>query len=66
MKVGIAGFGVGVYNSIDEAFKKITKFDRTYSPEKNMISRYSEIYEIFKELTNYNISISEKFSSLNK
>ena len=55
-----------MYNSIDEAFKKITKFDRSYSPEKNMVSRYSEIYEIFKELTNYNISISEKFSSLNK
>ena len=63
---GIAGFGVGVYSSIDEAFKKITKFDRSYSPEKNMVSRYSEIYEIFKELTNYNISISEKFYSLNK
>jgi|TARA_B110000263_G_scaffold235916_1_gene234775 xylulokinase len=63
---GIAGFGVGVYSSIDEAFKKITKFDRSYRPEKNFVQRYSEIYEIYRELTNYNISISEKFSSLNK
>ena len=63
---GIAGFGVGVYSSIDEAFKKITKFDRSYRPEKNFVQRYSEIYEIYRELTNYNISISEKFSSLKK
>ena len=60
--VGIAGYGSGIFSNIDEAFNKMTSFDKFYEPDQTTKNYYSDFYEIFKNITESNIKISEKFS----
>ena len=64
--VGIAGYGSGTFSNIDEAFNEMTNFDKFYEPDQTMKNYYSDCYEIFKNITESNIKISEKFSKFSR
>ncbi|HGJ66607.1 TPA: hypothetical protein ENS27_14680 [bacterium] len=46
----LAGVGIGEYNSIDEAVKLLVKEKEIYYPNLVMHERYSETYDIYKDL----------------
>jgi len=60
--VGIAGYGSGTFTSINQAFKEMISFDKVYEPDQTKKNYYSDLFEIFKNITESNIKISEKFS----
>jgi len=46
----LAGVGIGEYSSVDEAVKLLVKEKGSYQPNPEMHKRYSETYDIYKEL----------------
>ena len=60
--VGIAAYGSGIFSSINQAFEEMITFDKFYEPDQSKLNYYSDLYEIYKNLTESNIKISEKFS----
>ena len=44
----------------------MTSFDKFYEPDQTMKNYYSDLYEIFKNITESNIKISEKFSKFSR
>ena len=64
--VGIAGYGSGIFSNIDQAFNEMTSFDKFYEPDQTTKNYYSDFYEIFKNITESNIKISENFSKFSK
>ena len=62
--VGIAAYGSGIFSSINQAFEEMITFDKFYEPDQTKLNYYSDLFEIYKNLTESNIKISEKFSKL--
>lgn len=59
----VAGVGVGLYKSIDEACKNIIKFnDEPVAPNPKTVQIYNETYELFKEAYQQNKEIFHKLS----
>lgn len=46
----LAGVGVGVYDNLEEAVKRVIKPGKTYEPNLNLTKVYTENFEIYKEL----------------
>lgn len=46
----LAGYAVGIYNSIEEGVREIVKLDKEYTPDRDMSKRYNEMYNIYKEI----------------
>jgi hypothetical protein len=44
----------------------MNSFDKFYEPDQNMKNYYSDLYEVFKNITESNIKISEKFSKFSR
>ncbi len=59
----LAAFGIGRYKSLKDSVESSIRFNKAYEPERSMTNYYSEIFEIYQEITNFNITISEKFAN---
>lgn len=46
----LAGVGVGIYNSVEEACSKIIKGSETIAPDKTLKESYNNVYEVYNSL----------------
>ncbi len=46
----LAGVGVGLYESIDQACEMVKGTTKTYSPNRALTAEYKELYTLFREL----------------
>jgi sugar (pentulose or hexulose) kinase len=46
----LAGIGIGLYRNEQDAFEHVDKPGKTYLPDIQLASRYSELYQIYKQL----------------
>jgi xylulokinase len=46
----LAGIGIGLYRNEQDAFEHVYKPGKTYQPDTQLTSRYSEWYQIYKQL----------------
>lgn len=46
----LAGVGIGLYKTFDEAVKKVTHVKRTHTPNMDIYDKYMKTYEIYLEL----------------
>ena len=44
----------------------MTSYDKFYEPDQTMKNYYADLFEIFKNVTESNIKISEKFSKFTR
>ena len=44
----------------------MSSFDKFYEPDQTMKNYYSDLFEIFKNVTESNIKISEKFTKISR
>ena len=59
----IAGVGVGLYDSFEEAGESIIRVDRTIAPIEDNVKKYREYYSIYRDLYK---SLKEDFANLAK
>lgn len=46
----LAGLGLGLYGSIDEAYERVRRVGHTYQPDTTLTSFYRENFEIYKSI----------------
>jgi len=46
----LAGIGIGLYRNEQDAFEHVYKPGKTYQPDSQLASKYSEWYQIYKQL----------------
>jgi xylulokinase len=46
----LAGIGIGLYRSEQEAFERVYKPGKTYHPDSQLAPRYAEWYQIYQQL----------------
>lgn len=56
----LAGYGVGIYDSISETAKKLVKWDKTYHPNMVSHSVYNEMYATWREVYKAQLHLSDK------
>ncbi|MEG0943119.1 MAG: autoinducer-2 kinase [Angelakisella sp.] len=56
----LAGYGVGIYNSIPEAAARVVKWDRTYLPNMENHKVYTEMYSKWREVYGAQLTLSDK------
>ena len=61
----LAGYGAGVFKSIEDSSLQKAKVEKTYTPQENKVPKYTKKYEIFKEIYPALKQINHKISKLN-
>jgi autoinducer 2 (AI-2) kinase len=56
----IAGYGVGIYPSIDEGAKKCAKMDKTFTPNADNKKIYDEMYPKWREVYKANLDLCDR------
>jgi len=46
----LAGTAAGIYASVDEGIERTVRLDRTYEPQPDSVSRYSDRYAVYRKL----------------
>ena len=46
----LAGYGVGIYESIEEGARRTVRWDRTFEPDMENHSVYEELYPVWREV----------------
>ena len=46
----LAGYGVGIYESIEEGAEKTVKWDRTFEPDMVNHKVYEELYRVWRKV----------------
>jgi xylulokinase len=46
----LAGIGIGLYRDEQDAFEQVYKPGKTYHPDTQLVARYAEWYQIYKQL----------------
>ncbi|MFC2144809.1 L-fuculokinase [Actinomycetota bacterium] len=46
----LAGYGAGIYNSIEDGVKRTVKTDRTFHPEKNNMEKYKKRFATYTKI----------------
>jgi xylulokinase len=62
----LAGVGLGIFNSIQEACNAIIKKDRCFEPVENNKLVYDNYYLLYKEIYNNLKPVFQKFADINK
>jgi xylulokinase len=46
----VAGYGVGLFSSIEEPILKVTKIDETVQPDMSKHAKYAPYFEVYKDV----------------
>lgn len=61
----LAGYGAGIFNSLEDTSLRMAKIEKTYYPQDEKIEKYARKYEIFKEIYSSLRDINHQISQLN-
>lgn len=56
----LAGYGVGIYSSIEEGVEKTVKWDREYTPNPENAKVYEELYENWRKVYPVQLELCDK------
>jgi autoinducer 2 (AI-2) kinase len=56
----LAGYGVGVYGSIEEAVDSLVKWEKTYQPNCENHETYSKMYTVWREFYLGQLNLSDR------
>jgi xylulokinase len=60
----LAGYGIGLFKSMESKSKELAKVEKDYLPNKNKVSQYNQKFDIFKEIYPALKDINHKISEL--
>jgi len=60
----LAGYGIGIFKSMESVSKELAKVEKDYLPNKNKVSQYNQKFDIFKEIYPALKDINHKISEL--
>ena len=55
----MAGYGVGLYDSISETARKLVRFDKRYEPDMANHQTYMEMYKVWRQVYARELAISD-------
>ncbi len=56
----LAGFGVGIYDSISDAARRLVKWAAVYQPDEENHRVYTEMYPVWREVYKAQLALSDK------